>query len=94
MNVKLNDLAIMIKSDHHPEHIGLIVEVVKFLGGEDKRWGCVANKPVKMRDEFTGQLGGTFKVSIPDAHLMPVSGLDDDEDTSTDQPINKELELT
>lgn len=93
MNVKPGDLAIVIKSDHHPQLIGLIVEVVKFLGEGRNRWGCVVKKPVKIRDLFTGEVGGTFRLSIPDAHLLPVSGLPDDEDVGIDQPITKELEL-
>lgn len=89
MNVKVGDLAIMIKSARYPQHIGMIVEVVKFLGESDNLWGCHTSKPLMTRDKFTGEMGGSHKFAIPDANLRPVSGLDDPDSEVTDKPIEE-----
>lgn len=92
MNVKPGDLAIMIKSVSQPELVGLIVNVVEFLDQGNNRWGCTVARPVTIRDVFTGLRGSTCRLSIPDAHLRPVSGLPDNDSDDTDTPIDKPLE--
>lgn len=94
MNVKQGDMAIVIKSRMYPETLGLIVEVTKFLGEDDNLWGCVTQRPVRIKDKFTGEWGKTHRLAIPDAHLRPISGLPDEDDIDESKPVDHKEELT
>lgn len=96
MNVKVGDLAIIIKSALS-QNIGKIVTVIKYSGaevfGEIDLWLVEATGPMvgTMVHKDTGLVAGldntTSLAHVRDANLRPVSGLDDPDYNVTDEPI-------
>lgn len=85
MTIKPGILAIVI-ADEITENIGRIVEVVK-PSSHIGNWSCEADRPLWCVERGIEGISVTLgmRVSIPAAHLRPVSGLDlqDEEDETT-----------
>lgn len=73
MNCKPGDMAVTIKSTNG-ENVGLIIEVVEFLGADNgyvNLWNCKAAWPIIGYD-VVNRKRVTTKVAIPDAWLRPI----------------------
>lgn len=85
MNVKPDDLAIVIKSPHGVA-IGSIVKVMFLSLWGPTYWVCEFQRPVERLDGSIGNMA-----SCDDAWLRPISGIPDTEDADTEQPIVREI---
>jgi hypothetical protein len=97
MNVKENDLAILIVAKFFPENIGRIVKVLKFIGGEQNKWLVEAQRPMRLMIEHNEGIPQEISFHLchaPDSHLRPISGLLDDDSVDTTSIISKEVETT
>ena len=73
MNCKPGDMARIVKSSNG-ENVGVIVEVVKFVGADNEYvnlWDCKTAWPIVGYDVANRKCVAT-KVQIPDAWLRPI----------------------
>lgn len=100
LNCKPGQLAIIIKSEFHPQDIGKIVEVVSVSDGyEDSPgvffWQCLSERPLSCKVYIDGEYykdGYANELDIADECLRPVSGLDEEDNTQTEEDIVREKE--
>lgn len=99
MNCKKGDLAVVVRSDDSPEHVGLIVRVVSGpehfdfgVGYPKLLWRIESSTPMRVRDPRFGREWSARTALHPDAWLRPIRDNDGEDETLTWAPRRRTAE--